>query len=399
MTTNITVPMSRTARVNRAATYNKPKRQNPKNAPPRERPGRRKKRKRRSNLILHYFLILFILITTAIVLSLTVFFKIESISVNFVQAQTVQEEALHSGEEGAQAQVSSQQSDEMLYNTADNPSDEAPDDESEPRYTQNEIEAALGIEPGDNLFLADLDTARAKLIEQFAYIEDVKLTRAYPPEIQVLITYAEPIAGFGDGGDEYTLMSAQGRILEHDAPLPDGVLPVMGWQPSKDLEVGDYVGKPPEEEDPEAEAEAALTREVLLMMGYIVQALEVSGLEAQEVDLSDRYNIVIRHSPDIVIEFGSEGDLIYKMELVKKVIDTQLEQNFVGILYAEQKGKVWADPQDAPPVDYGIPDHYVFDELTGTYIDPTISSWAGNITVDDQSGAQESTQQDDLDEG
>ena len=89
----------------------------------------------------------------------------------------------------------------------------------------------------------------------------------------------------------------------------------------------------------------------------------------EKVDFSDRYNIQAKYSQDIVIEFGSESELSRKMKLVVEVIENQLEANFRGVLYAGTVGKVWADPENNIP-DISIPDHFVYDEESGTYVDP-----------------------------
>ncbi len=306
----------------------------------------RRRRRRRGNFFLHYMLILVVLITVVVVLSLTVFFKIENITVQYPQVTT-----------------------------QDNTDDTTEDDDSlisqsEVHYSEEDIKAELGIALQDNLFLADLERARQNLINEFSYINDVKLTREYPPEIIVEVSYANPIAGFGDYAQGYTLISREGRILEMGADLPAGVIPIVGWQPPSELETGDYLQDLPEEPTDTQLQQAETSKEIMLMASYIVDGMAQTGLTAQQVDLSDRYNIVFHYSPDITVEFGSEGDLVHKMEFVKEIIDTQLEENFVGTIYAEQSGRVWVDPQDAPPIDYGIPEHYVFDELTGTYVDP-----------------------------
>lgn len=289
-------------------------------AQPAQAKRRRRRRKRhKSNRILYYILVLLILAIVGVTLSLTVFFKITAITVKGVN-----------------------------------------------KYPVEAIQQLTGISVGDNLFRADLKTARAKIME-LPYVEEVALKRTYPPVIVVEVTQAKPVAALEEANGGYTLISADGRILERDAQLPAELLPISGAELQGNP--GDYPAQAPQKASEEELALAEESAEIIRMTNYLLQALEESGLALQEVDFSDRYNILAQYSEDIVIEFGSESELARKMKLVREVIDNQLEAGFRGVLYAGTVGKVWADPENNVP-EISIPDHYVFDEKTGTYVDP-----------------------------
>lgn len=280
---------------------------------------KRRRKRHKSNRILYYILVLFILLVVGVVLSLTVFFKITAISVKGVS-----------------------------------------------KYPVSVVQQLTGISVGDNLFRADLGAAKEKIME-LPYVEDVTLRRSYPPEIVVEVTQAQPVAALEEENGGYTLISADGRILERDAQLPDNLLQVVGAELKGDP--GAYPAKPPKKATEEELAAADEAAEIIRMTNYTLQALEESGLVVEKVDFSDRYNIQAKYSQDIVIEFGSESELSRKMKLVVEVIENQLEANFRGVLYAGTVGKVWADPENNIP-DISIPDHFVYDEESGTYVDP-----------------------------
>ncbi len=280
---------------------------------------KRRHKRHKSNRILYYILVLFILAVVGVVLSLTVFFKITAITVKGVS-----------------------------------------------KYPVEAIQQKTGISVGDNLFRADLKTAKQKIME-LPYVESVTLKRSYPPEVVVEITQAKPVAALEEENGGYTLVSADGRILERDAQPPEGVLVISGAELKGSP--GDYPAQAPAKADEQTLAEAEDAAEILRMTNYSLQALEESGLALEQMDFSDRYNIKARYSEDIVIEFGSESELSRKMKLVAEVVENQLEADFRGVLYAETVGKVWADPENTIP-DISIPDHYVYDEESGTYVDP-----------------------------
>ncbi len=280
---------------------------------------RRRRKRHKSNRILYYILVLLILAIVGVTLSLTVFFKITAITVKGVN-----------------------------------------------KYPVEAIQQLTGISVGDNLFRADLKTAKAKIME-LPYVEEVTLKRTYPPVIVVEVIQAKPVAALEEANGGYTLISADGRILERDAQLPAELLPIIGAELQGNP--GDYPAQAPKKATVEELALAEESAEIIRMTNYLLQALEESGLVLQEVDFSDRYNILAKYSKDIVVEFGSESELARKMKLVREVIENQLEADFRGVLYAGTVGKVWADPENNVP-EISIPDHYVFDEKTGTYVDP-----------------------------
>lgn len=284
-------------------------------------PDRKKRRRRRhkSNRTLYYILVLLIAAIVGTVLSLTVFFKIQTITVKGVS-----------------------------------------------KYPVEAIRQLTGISIGDNLFRADLKAAEEK-IGALPYVEEVHLSRAYPPEIVVEVTQARPVAALLESGGGYTLISADGRILERGAQPPDGVLRITGA--TLGGSAGDYPAVAPKKATEEEKTLAEDAAEVLRMTNYTLAALEESGLALAEVDFSDRYNICASYDESITIEFGSESELSRKMKLVAEVIENQLEPDFRGVLYAGTVGKVWADPESSLP-EISIPDDYVYDEATGTYVDP-----------------------------
>jgi len=294
-----------------------------------------RRRHRRGNYILYYILIMLLLAVTGVVLSLTVFFKIGAITIKGTD-----------------------------------------------KYPADEMRQKTGISIGDNLFRANLKQARANLM-QYPYVADVKLTRNYPPEIVVQIT-EEVAAAALQQGSGYTLVSADGRILEENAQLPEGVIPITGV--TFEGQPGDYPAVAPKDADDAAREKADDAAEVVRMIQYLNDALRDSGLTIQSADFSDSFNIVVRYSDDITIEFGSESELTRKMKFARKVIDTQLEDGFKGVLYADTVGKVWADPDNQDSL--GIPDNYVYDEATGTYVDPNANVESGDWQAASDSGEE-----------
>lgn len=234
------------------------------------RPAPRKRKKHKRNLTLYYILFAVLFLSTAIALSLTVFFKIEEITVTGTE-----------------------------------------------HYPQEQLVRATGVTIGDNLFRIDKEAIIQGLLE-FPYIEQATVRRDYPPSLYISVVEAVPAAAVRDG-DHYTLLSAKGRILETGvSELPEGA-PVVTGLSVEHLSTGQFI---PEEQG-----------ENLTMLAYLIEAIQKTGFTGITlIDLSDRLNLVAVFENRIVIEFGSEGNLEYKLRFASEVIHNKLEENFEGVV-------------------------------------------------------------------
>ncbi len=238
----------------------------------------RRRRRRRGNMILYYLLLLVVMISVAVTLSLTVFFGIEQVTVT-----------------GAD------------------------------RYPQQDLVQATGVALGDNLFRIDKQQIIQNLIK-FPYIEEVRVSRAYPPAVVAQVVQAQPVAAVKTG-ESCLLLSDKGRILETGlAEPPEGVLAVTGFAVAG--LPGEFV---PQEH-----------QENLMMIRYLLKAIEETGFEGvRELDLSDRLNMKVNYEDRIQLELGSEGELDYKLRFAQSVIEQQLEPDFEGIVDVSDPGKAW----------------------------------------------------------
>ena len=234
----------------------------------------RRKKRRHGRYILHYILIAAFVLSVGAALSMTVFFKIEKV--------------------------------EVAGNT---------------KYPPEEIIAASGIAPGQNLFRVHGDQVSEKLTQQFAYIESVKVEYRLPPRVVLKITQATPLGALESGEGEYILISREGKVLEKNTGEPEGRYPLVKGIQVGEAQVGSTLG-------PEAE-------ERLRMLTYLVDALESTGFpDVTQVDLTDRLNIQIVYQDRLLIQLGSEGDLEYKLQFVTYALENSVEDGFEGVLDA-----------------------------------------------------------------
>ena len=144
--------------------------------------SRRSVRRRKRRMILFSILTLLVVVGIGIALSLTVLFKVDSIAVT-----------------------------------------------GESRYTQEQILAECGLELGENLFLADTESARSVLESRLPYLEDVSVSRKLPSGIVISVSDASPSAVIAVE-EGCLLVSARGKALEVLPSAPGGLPLIKGAQ-------------------------------------------------------------------------------------------------------------------------------------------------------------------------
>ena len=136
----------------------------------RKRKARQRKIRRRRIKV--FLVLLFVLaVGVGVILSLTVFFKIESISAS-----------------------------------------------GSSKYSAEQIIAATGIKKGDNLFISSVNEEKRKL----PYIEKVTVKRKLPAEYIIKVTDAAEYVCYLSG-DKYYPVSKSGRVLSEVSEKPEGI--------------------------------------------------------------------------------------------------------------------------------------------------------------------------------
>lgn len=257
----------------------------------------RRRRRRTGRKTLHYLLVFAVAALIMMILSMTVFFKIETLDV----AGTT-------------------------------------------HYAKEEIIAASGIEIGDNLFAMNDKKIVKKLIETFSYIEDVKLKRTFPPSLTIEIEQAEAMSVLDMPGG-YTIIGKNGRILEIGAAVyPEGVMLINGLS-LHDPQVGSIMGESASYETPEQEQQE---KESLQMLLHLEDALAQTGFtDVTYIDFSDRFNILLVYQNRILIELGTDHDLTYKLRNIIGILESdRLGSDFEGIFYAFNHESIHVRPMD-----------------------------------------------------
>lgn len=260
-----------------------------------------KKRQKRRRVIT-VVLILAVLITM-VILSLTVLFKIENITVTGID-----------------------------------------------RYSTQEIIDSSGIVLDSNMFLVPKKEVINDLMEEYPYLDSVKIHWDFPPAIQIQGVQTVPIAALQISDNEYALINEKGKVLERGFVLiPPEVILIKGFSIG-DKQPGDYLGEYTpqakgenetleeirirEDQDTAGEAQAAIELEYLRMMNYLLQAEKDSGIGVlTNADFTDNYNILVYYDNRMTLELGSESDLTYKLRYAKSILEENLSPQAHGTLH------------------------------------------------------------------
>ncbi len=222
-------------------------------------------------------------------------------------------------------------------------------------YEPEQIQSVAGLAPGQNLIRLNTDYIASRLEQTLVYIDDVKVEKDYPDNLVITITEATENAQIEQDGVYYT-SSTSGKLLEvGQTERNEDLVLVVGYE-LKNTTAG-----------ASAESEDSQKTEALEEIFEQLKALEFEGIE--QIDITDRTDIVLEYDGRIEIELGSSVDLDVKLSYIQAVIETGLPESYEGTLrYNGIDSGISAIPKEA--------------EVT-TAATTTVDSEADELTDDD----------------
>ncbi len=106
-------------------------------------------------------------------------------------------------------------------------------------YPDEDIIEASGIQIGENMFRFNKFKAKDGIFEKMPYIDEIIIRRRLPDKIEISVTRCEPVAAV-QHGNEWYLMDLKGKLVERTvyAP-PSGYVAITGME-MIDPKVGSY---------------------------------------------------------------------------------------------------------------------------------------------------------------
>ncbi len=226
--------------------------------------------KRKVKRILFYAATLLVLVSVCIVLSLTVFFKIDSISV-----------------------------------------------EGETRYSKEDIIASCMIEPGDNLILCNTSPGESEIWRKFPYIESVTIRKKLFNRIVINVQEAVPTSMIESQG-KYVLLSESGKIIDiFDKKQTD--VPIIMGAKLNNPRLSSSISY----QDSSIES----------FINEILSAADRYGFGVlKTIDISNLSKITLEHKKGLHIILGTPENIDYKMKTAMKILQKGVSEEDGGTL-------------------------------------------------------------------
>lgn len=223
-----------------------------------------RKRRRRRFLVIFYIFVFLAVITSAVIVSLTVLFKVDDIQITGTS-----------------------------------------------QYSKKQILTASGLKKGDNLFLAKTKDAKTKLLKELPYLGEVKVKRQFPASIIVSVSQAN-VCGAIQIKEKYVVIAVDGKALGFSDAFPENCAKITGLEIQKAVIGESIVFKSASQQS---------------MMKNVVDALNKNGLkDITAIDFSSTSKIRVRYQNRILIDLGLPSDLDYKVLYARKLLDADTGQ-------------------------------------------------------------------------
>ena len=200
------------------------------------------------------------------------------------------------------------------------------------RYTAQEVVDATGVEIGDNLYLMDKNRVVESILRQLPYVETIRISRKLPDTLLIeVVECGQPMAMVQDG---YAwLISPRGKIVEQTDPLAAGNYGIIDGCKLLAPSVGTKIA---------LATEYASQQSSLLAL---LEALESAG-ELERVDaihLKDLSMLTMDYIGRFTIQLPYEADYARKLRALRQIIDESgaIQDNMTGTFdMRREDGKV-----------------------------------------------------------
>ena len=201
------------------------------------------------------------------------------------------------------------------------------------RYTVQQVVEVTGVEMGDNLFLLNKFDISDRLTHQLPYIGDVQIRRRLPSTLTIEVKEIQAAAAV-EVETGWWYISTDGKLLElnensENLQKVTGVMPLLPT-------VGGELALP---------EEGNITAQRLL---ELLNALAEKGMDnlIGQVDCSDKDVLVLHYTDRFRVEMRYDADFVKKLEMLSEVV-ARLEENEKGtIRMTRTDGAVHVIPGD-----------------------------------------------------
>lgn len=206
----------------------------------------------------------------------------------------------------------------------------------ESKYAAEEIIAASGIEPGDNLFLLPRFSSAKEILTQLPYVDEVNIRQRLPDGVVITVTECVPAAVI-QGGTGWWIIDAKGKLLEEvSSGGQQGLATITGLTALL----------------PSAGTKLAVESEFkvkLQSLRELMQALAARGMlsKVTSFDLTGTGNILLGYDGRFTVKLPmtmEAGGFSNRALALERTLE-QLQPNETGDIDLTRDDKVYFDPK------------------------------------------------------
>lgn len=232
-------------------------------------------------------------------------------------------------------------------------------------YTAEEICDASGIKSGNNLIRTNMSKAAASIENTLTYIETAELKRSFPSGVVITVRPCREAisAEYEDG---FCLLSEKGKVLKtSETPFPDTIViygartkPVTEEMAETEASSGTGNVTSATEKDEAITEDSGETTpiptvgsrfectkanrtEIFYRLANVAKS-SFSGL-ANDFDMTDHHNISCVYDGRITVEFGAVTELDYKIKLASEILKDKIGKKTEGTLRMLSGGASFID--------------------------------------------------------
>ncbi len=204
------------------------------------------------------------------------------------------------------------------------------------KYRAEEIVAGMDVKQGDNLYLWNKVKVCDAMLEKFPYLQSVQIRRHLPNALVVTVTECSASVAIASNGG-YLLLSKEGKALEQSAN--SNGLPVVTGMTLTDVPLGKILSS-----DSSEAADDLLT---------ILQTLDAADMlkDLAFINLSDLHDIHIGYLKRFDIRVDSVDNLAYYLRFAQTVIEDRLSPSDIGQLYWDSQNRLHYVPDTAENIE------------------------------------------------
>ncbi len=195
------------------------------------------------------------------------------------------------------------------------------------KYTAWDIEQASGIQIGDNLFTFGEARAAGRIINSLRYVKSVRIGIKLPDTVKIEVVEVEVTYALQDNADKWWLISSEGRVIEEAGTLPVDATQIIGVRLQNPTLGQTAVAFQQEQTTTDAEGNvipvtvtAAQRLEAVLSIAGHLEANGIIG-QAVSIDVTNLLDIQLQYEDKFQVKLGNTERMDYKIRCLKSAVN------------------------------------------------------------------------------